>query len=39
MKAFWAAVAKAAVKVAVYATEHPDQVVEIINVVSAAKKQ
>lgn len=33
MKAFWAAVARAAVRVAVYATEHPDQVVAIVNAV------
>lgn len=31
MKAFWSAVAKLAVQVAIYAAGHPDQVVSIIN--------
>lgn len=38
MSGIWAAIAKAAVKVAVYAAEHPDQVKELVNVVAEAKK-
>lgn len=35
MKSFWALVAKYAVKAALYAAEHPDQVATLVN---AAKK-
>jgi hypothetical protein len=37
MKAFWQAVAKYATKIAVYAAEHPDQVIAIVNDIAAAK--
>lgn len=36
MKKFWAAFAKVAVQVAMYAADHPDQVIAIVN---ATKKK
>lgn len=37
MKSFWALLAKCAVKVAVYAAEHPDQVISLVNTAKAVK--
>jgi len=37
MKAFWAAIAKYAAKLAVYAAEHPDQVIAVVNAAKAVK--
>lgn len=38
MKSFWNAVGKAAVKVALYALEHPDQVKLVVNTIAEARK-
>jgi hypothetical protein len=37
MKAFWAAVSKYAAKVALYAAEHPDQVLAVVNAAKQIK--
>jgi hypothetical protein len=37
MKAFWKALATYATKVAVYAADHPDQVIAIVNAAKATK--
>ncbi len=37
MKSFWQAVAKYAVKVALYAADHPDQVISLVQSIQAAK--
>lgn len=37
MKTFWAAVAKYAVQVALYAASHPDQVVALVSAAKAAE--
>lgn len=37
MKGFWSILAKLAVKAAMYAADHPDQVIQIVNDVKAAK--
>jgi len=38
VKAFWKALAKYAAKLAVYAADHPDQVIAVVNAAKAAKK-
>jgi hypothetical protein len=38
MKAFWKALASGLTKLAVYAAEHPDQVIAVVNDVKAARK-
>lgn len=37
MKAFWSLIARYAVKAAIYAAEHPDQVIAIVNDAKALK--
>jgi hypothetical protein len=38
MKPFWQAIGKAAVKVALYALEHPDEVAKVAKVVATVAK-